>query len=500
MQSVLDAFAKTVAAFHGNVALLGDGFSLTYGELDLLSDRIAGGLACAGVGQAQHVPVFLGRSPGFVAAILGIMKRGAVYVPVDPAYPRARQQAIVEQLDAAVGISSASSPSPLDGLRLLDFQSLCHSAPQTERVQVSSNDPLYIMFTSGSTGTPKGAVIPHRGVVRLVCAADYAEFGPDHRWALLSSVSFDASTLEIWGALLNGGTCVVAEDQLPSIDRIAEFFNHHSVTDTWLTAAMFNTAVEFQSEMFRGLRQVFTGGESESVRHFAEFLHACPGVRLIHGYGPTENTTFTLCHTVTSGDVERDGRVPIGRAIRGTNVRILDSERMPVSAGQVGELYAGGLGVGLGYVGQPALSQEKFVTLDDSGELWYRTGDVVFERPDGAIVFVRRVDRQIKLRGYRIELEEIEKVLLSFPGISAAVVDVAGDVSEERQLVAYCALASCAPVADQARVRAWLADRLPAYMIPTELHVASELPLTTSGKVDRRTVLAAATSTRAATS
>jgi len=507
MNSVVAAFREACAEHSQRDALESTAETLTYQELDAVTDRIAGGLTKAGVGPGRHVAIFAGRSPQFVMAALGVLKCGAVYVPIDPEYPVERQRAILKALTRPIAIGDRSlegvGPAGSVGVQVLDIDQLRTSTAPAPTGSVGAEAAAYVMFTSGSTGVPKGSVIAHRGIVRLVCGADYAEFGPSHRWALLSSVAFDASTLEIWGPLLNGGTCVVLEDRLASLDRIAEFFRGGRVSDTWMTAALFNSMVDYRVDAFAKMKQVFSGGETESARHFKRFIESCPGVRLIHGYGPTENTTFSLCHTVRAEDVYDGGRVPIGRAIRGTSVRIVDGERCEVADGSVGELLVGGAGVGLGYLDQPELTSERFVTLDGEG-CWYRTGDLVRRRADGLVEFLGRVDRQVKVRGFRIEPEEIEKTLTACPGVTAAVVEAVGEDAETRHLVAHCAtgISRAGEISlageinraggggrggpDEQEIRDFLAQRLPPHMLPTDIRVYTELPLTTTGKIDRR--------------
>ncbi|MDX2147691.1 MAG: amino acid adenylation domain-containing protein [Planctomycetota bacterium] len=512
--SVIAAFSRSAKEHAARPAVAGDRVAWTYAQLDAISTRVAHALRGRGVGRGAFVPVALGRSPEYVATVLAILKCGAAYVPVDAGDPPARRRSIVQQLDARLGVAPPASPLAAD-LPVVSFEELSNGAdgstiepaggldpayrldPRAPGGGTTREDPLYVMFTSGSTGTPKGAIIPHRGVLRLVLNTDYAHFGPEQRWANLSSISFDASTLELWGALLNGGCCVMVEDHLPTLERIEEVFKSRGVTDCWLTAALFNTIVDLRPEMLRGLRQVLTGGEAASPKHVRRFLAECPTVRLIHGYGPTENTTFSLCHTIGASDIDEQGRIPIGTPIRGTTVRLVagagaegSSAAEPDTPGRAGEpstgeLLVGGDGVALGYLGNPTMSAAKFVDFADGTGRWYRTGDLVTRRGDGRYVFLGRIDRQIKLRGFRIELDEIESALLAHPRVASCVVDAVGDSAETRTLVAVCAGAS-----DADSLRDWLRSRLPAYMIPSRLVVKDQLPLGQTGKVDRRAALA----------
>ncbi len=501
-----------VEAHAARCAVRGEHVSWSYRELDDLSSRIAVGLKAAGVRHGDFVPMNMGRSPWFVAGCVGVLKAGAAYVPIDPQYPAERRRAILADLkrderevvglcheaagDKAVAVEGA------EAARWLAIKAIARdgtaSASRDEAgdwFEASPEDAAYVMFTSGSTGKPKGVVVPQRGITRLVCETDYAHFGPEQVWAHMASVSFDAATLEAWGPLLNGGCCGVLEDASPTIDRIAERFEALGVTDAFVTAALFNSIVEYRPDAITRLRQVYTGGEMESVRHFRTVLKAAPGIRLVHAYGPTEVTTFALCHDVRAEDLEGESpRIPIGKPIRGTSMRVLTPDGTPVEQGGAGELFLGGLGVALGYLNQPEATRERFVRLPGEEGVWYRTGDVVAVRDDGVAVFVGRVDRQVKVRGHRIEPEEIEKRLLECPGIAGAVVEVEGEDAESRRLVAYCAAVAGLPASDvptPARVKQFLGERLPAYMVPGGIVVVPEQRVGLTGKTDRAALVAA---------
>lgn len=506
MSSVNARFRMAVERFAARTAVRGDSVCWTYRELDDLSDRIAAGLVARGVRVGGYVPLLMGRSPWLVAGCVGVLKAGAAYVPIDPLYPAERRRSIVD--DLRVGGPSGSALIGLvgpggaiagdDECTRVDVEALARGeAAATLAGDVSAEEPAYVMFTSGSTGRPKGVIVPHRGIVRLVCDADYAHFGPEQVWAQMASVSFDAATLEIWGALLNGGCVAVLEDQTPTLGAIERFIAERGVTDAWFTAALFNALVDYQPGTFASMKQVITGGEAESVKHMRAFKRQHPGVALIHGYGPTEVTTFALCHTISEADVAGDGaRVPIGRPIRGTSAQILDEQQRPVADGEPGELYLGGLGVGLGYLNDRGLTEAKFVRLAGEPGVWYRTGDRVTKRADGAVVFLGRVDRQVKVRGYRIEPEEIEARLMEHPLVEGAAVEAEGETSEARHLVAYCAVRDGAGgPADEVMIarelRTFLADRLPAHMLPARVVPVRGVPRGLTGKIDRRALLSA---------
>lgn len=462
-------------------AVQGRHATLTYRELDQQASVLARHLQAAGVRCGQRVPLFMHRSPQLVVAQCALLRLGAAYAPVDLTSPPARQEAMLRALDPALILSHGTPAVPDVGARVLDVLSLPAPARSDDLLPWTTPPdtvPAYVMFTSGTTGTPKGVMVPRGGIARLVCDADFAQFRSGSRWAFLSSPAFDASTLEVWAPLLNGGCCVVQEEPLPSLDELADFVLAQRISDAWLTAALFNALVEDRLDAFAGLRQLFTGGERVSPHHARTVLDAYPTLRLVNGYGPTENTTFTLCHAVTPADTDSAAGIPIGRPIRGTVVRIAGDSPQADS----GELLAGGDGVALGYVNDAELSARKFVHID--GQRWYRTGDLVRRRHDGVFEFCGRVDRQVKIQGHRVELDEVESVLLSCPGITAAAVLVRGDTAESRHLAAcFSREAGAAPGVQP--LAQYLSERLPPSAVPKLLLPMERLPLNLNGKLDR---------------
>ena len=356
----------------------------------------------------------------------------------------------------------------------------------------TTSDALaYVIYTSGSTGEPKGVLVPHRGVVRLVKGTDYVSLNAHDTLLHLAPLAFDASTFELWGALLNGGRVVVMPPGQPSLAEIGEAIRENRVTTLWLPAGLFHLMVDERLDDLKPLRQLLAGGDVLSVEHLIRARRALPGCRLINGYGPTENTTFTCCYTVVD-ERKLIPTVPIGRPIANTRVYILDPRLQPVPVGVVGELCAGGAGVARGYWQRPELSAERFVVdphVKTPGARMYRTGDLARYLPDGNIEFLGRADNQIKLRGFRIELGEIEAVLCEHSAVRQAVVAVREDVAGDKRLIAYVVPAA-ASFSDVEPLRAKLRERLPDYMQPSAYVVLERLPLTPNGKIDRRALLA----------
>ena len=312
---------------------------------------------------------------------------------------------------------------------------------------------------------------------------NFVNLGPQEVILHLAPLSFDASTFELWGALLNGGKLVIVPAPHPSLDDIAEAIRVNGVTTLWLTAGLFHLMVESRLDGLQPLRQLIVGGDVLSPPHVAKALKALPHCRIVNGYGPTENTTFTCCYTIPRTPPP-SGPIPIGSAIQNTTVYVLDADRRPVPVGEEGELYAGGAGVALGYLNQPELTAEKFVEdafALQTGARLYRTGDRVRQRPDGIIEFLGRVDRQIKLNGKRIELDAIEADLRSEETVRDAAVIARADSAGRRSVAAFVTPRGLDPHALRRSLRA----RLPDFMVPASITVLESLPLSPNGKVDR---------------
>ncbi len=466
---------RAAAVWPAGVAVRAGDRSLSYRDLAGRASRFAGGLAGRGVGAGDVVVLGLARGVDLIVAMVGCALRGAVYMPVDPSWPAAR-------LERLVGIAR---PTLVVGGEV-GFAEVAGGGGDAEPARVGRDDPLYVMFTSGSTGEPKGVLVPQRGVLRLVIDPDFMEVGPESVWLHASATSFDASTLEVWAPLLNGGTVVVVEERLPSMAVLAETIRRDRVTDAWLTASVFNAFVDHDPLALGRLTRLFTGGERLSPSHVARCLETNPGLALINGYGPTENTTFTCCHRVRAGDADDPEGIPIGRPIRGTGVVVVDEGLAEVGAGEPGELLANGDGVALGYMGDAALTRERFVRLAGRDGVWYRTGDVVRERADGVFAFLGRRDRQEKIRGHRVELAEVEHALRRCDGVLDAVAVAVGERADERFLGAACVVAGNG--VDAGAIRASLMAREPGHLVPDRIVCVGALPVGSSGKADRGAV------------
>ncbi|MBP0456874.1 non-ribosomal peptide synthetase [Streptomyces montanisoli] len=501
--SVHEMFTAHALATPDRTALTSDGTHLSYGRLNAGADRLAARLRTAGVHRGSPVGVFLERSADFVTALIAVLKAGGCYVPLDPEYPPARLHTMVETagIHTLVTRTALTGRLPDDGttrIRIDEPPDPEHgTAPPAADAATHPDDLAYIMFTSGSTGTPKGVAVRHCGIVRLVDNPGYVNLDSTQVLSHLSSPSFDAATFEIWGALANGARLVIGPPGPLSVGDTAALLRREEVTVSWLTAGLFNVMVDEHLDDLTGIRQLLSGGDTMSPTQARRFLEAAPGSRLVNGYGPTEATTFTACHTVTLEDT-RHTRIPVGRPVPGTWVEILDDDLRPVPHDTPGHLYAGGLGLARGYLGDSALTAERFVPDPWArGGRLYATGDLALRRPDGTIDFLGRADGQLKKRGYRIDPAEIEETLRRDPHVRDAAVTLDGKRSDTAQLVAHIVPETAtAPGAATgyagflAALRARTREQLPAHLVPDRFAALDALPLTANGKLDRAALTA----------
>jgi amino acid adenylation domain-containing protein len=487
--SMVEVFESRAREQPSDPAIVSDNRELTYDELNKKANRVAHVLVRIGAEVGTRVAVVMERSPDAVVALLAILKAGSAYVALDPSLPDARLDALLRDAGpvAVCVTSDLSDRAVLAGVPLvrLDDESI-DAEPETDpRRSVSPDDLASISYTSGTGGVPKGVEVPHRAIVRLVRSADYVSLGRSQTLLHMAPLAFDASTFEVWGALLNGGRLVIAPPGPLAPDQIARVIEHYGVTTAWMSAGLFHQVVDLAPEALRHLHQLLAGGDVLSPEHVALALAQLPpdGV-LINGYGPTEGTTFTCCHRMPAGSVV-DGPVPIGRPIANTRVYIIDTAGELVPAGVAGELLIGGDGVTRGYFGRPQLTAEKFVVdrfgPDPTSRL-YRSGDRARWRADGTIEFLGRMDRQVKVRGFRVEPEAVELALVGHPSVREAVVVAQTTGTDDRRLVAYVTSRDGeVPIDD---VRAFLRSQLAPYEVPSVFSVLSELPLMANGKVD----------------
>jgi amino acid adenylation domain-containing protein len=505
-RSIHAVFAARADAAPDAVALSWDGGQMTFAELDRASSRLAHHLVARGARAGDGIGLLVERGPRLIVGMVAALKAGGSYVPLDPAYPVERLAFMLDEADARVVLTENASREAADAvagyslfpipysLQFVDLDAehtAIEAAPQTNPgIDLGPGALAHVIYTSGSTGKPKGVAIPHGAIVGLIREGEFADLGPGSAWLHLAPATFDATTLEVWPALLSGGRVVLYPNRPPDPAGLGESIRAHGVTHIWLTSGLFNLVVDEDIGALAGMRHVMTGGDVVSIPHARRALEAHPSLRLTNGYGPTENTVFTTCHDLSAADWTC-ASLPVGGPLAGTQAYVLDAVLNPSPIGVPGELYAGGEGLAWGYLRRPALTAEKFVPdpFGAPGSRLYRTGDLARWRPDGMLEFAGRADQQVKVRGFRIEIGEIEQALRTDPRVGDAVVIAREDGAGDRRLVAYVVPREGEEDGGgptTAELREGLSARLPAYLVPGAFVLLESIPLTPNGKVDRR--------------
>ncbi|WDE02122.1 non-ribosomal peptide synthetase [Thalassomonas actiniarum] len=506
-KGIHELFAQQVSKTPDNIALVSENSQLSYRELDESANRLARYLSAQGVKKESFVGVCLNRSPEMVVAVLAILKAGGAYVPLDPGYPEARLQHILTDTGVGHVLTASHLADVLDFARgngavellCLDNAELAakvQAQESTEPEKVSAGNELaYVIYTSGSTGLPKGVMVEHHNVTRLVTQCNFVPLDENTRFLHSAPIAFDAATLELWGPLLNGGQCIIYGEQQIDLQALTDFIVKYQVNSMWLTAGLFEQWSEMPAQA-SGIKYLLAGGDVLNVDAVKRVQDNIPGVSVINGYGPTENTTFTTCYQVSNSD-SHGLNIPIGKAIQNTSTYVLNSSLALTPLGAVGELYTGGAGVARGYLNREQATRESFIAnpfSDKAGERLYKTGDLVRYLSDGNLEFIGRADNQVKVRGFRIELAEIEHQLNLASGVHSSVVLAKGEGSGDKQLVAYIkGEKSYGGFYDKSifinGLKVFLTSALPEYMVPDVFVVVDEWPLTANGKIDKKALL-----------
>ncbi|WP_280367066.1 non-ribosomal peptide synthetase [Nocardia wallacei] len=485
--TVVARFREQVAATPDAVAVVCGDVEVTYRELDSRAELLARALTAHGVRADAVVAVALPRSAELIVALLGVLKAGGGYLPIDPAYPSDRLAFVLDDADPVVVVTDRVSANVLPDNPIprlwLDAVDAEQGSGDDRIVTVRPQNLAYLIYTSGSTGVPKGVAVTHRNVSAFAAAPGWR--GDAHDSVLMhSSVAFDASTYEIWVPLLRGGRVVVAPAEHADIAALTRVLTTHAVTAAFFTTRLFEVLADDHPEALAGLREVWTGGEDMPPEVFRRAVRRSSGTRVVHVYGPTETTTFAVRRSFEASESVAGTAVPIGRPLTNVRAYVLDSWLLPVPVGVAGELYVAGAQLARGYLGQAALTAARFVADPfDAGARLYRTGDVVRWNAVGELEFVGRADDQVKIRGFRVEPGEVEAALAQHPSVSQAVVTARDTGSAGKQLIAY--VVGDGRVLDGGDVRRWVADRLPEFMVPTVVTVIDSVPLTVNGKLDR---------------
>ena len=499
-----ELFVAQVEKTPDNIAAIFDRQKLTYQQLNHQANKVAHYLQSLGVGTEVLVGISVERSLEMIVGLLGILKAGAAYLPLDPTYPKEWISFMLADSQVQVLLTQQKFVESFaeSGVKTVcldqDWELIDHQNQENPTSDVTAENLAYVIYTSGSTGTPKGVPVPHQAVNRLVCNTNYVQVTTTDRTAQASNTSFDAATFEIWGSLLHGATLVgVPQNVLLSPLDFADYISEQKINILFLTTALFNQLANIVPQAFKDLRYLLFGGEAVDPKTVRAVLTNGAPQNLLHVYGPTESTTYSCFYPVE--DVpEGSTTLPIGRPISNTQIYILNEQLQPVPVGTPGEIYIGGDGLARGYLNRPELTEERFIShpfhnlkSKIQNPKLYKTGDLARYLPDGNIEFVGRVDNQVKIRGFRIELGEVETALSQHPDIQQAVVTVREDVPGDKRLVAYVVSNQKSPVT-ATTLKSFLEDKLPAYMIPAAWMVLDSLPLTPNGKVDRRSLPAPA--------
>ncbi|MGW7574975.1 amino acid adenylation domain-containing protein [Streptomyces sp. NPDC054765] len=484
--SIYSLFVEQAVAHPNHEAVSHDDGALTYRELHEQALALASALHARGVRPHDRVALLLEKTPRLLVAVLAVLRLGAAYVPIAAGVPEQRRAYLLADSGACLLLSEGLVQADVPVLDLAQPYATADTGHQElPEPATGPLDVAYVMYTSGSTGRPKGVLVNQRAVVRLVKNTDYVRLSSKTRILQTGAIAFDATTFEFWGALLNGGTvALVPSEEVLSAASLGAALARHRADTLFLTTALFHQIVEQEPSVLAGC-QVLVGGETLSARHLTKAMDACPGSEFVHVYGPTENTTFSVAHPLIT---RHTGRVPIGRPIARSTAYVLDWDGNPQPLGVPGELYVGGDGLGDGYLNRPELNAAAFVWGGPGEpERLYRTGDLALWSESGQLEFLGRADHQVKVRGFRIELAEIESQLLRLPVIREAVVLLRRRGADLSVLSAY--VTADEPASGE-RLRAELLKEFPDHMVPAEFTQVDTMPLNRNQKIDRAALAA----------
>lgn len=490
-KSIVSLFEEQSRTNPESIAITFEEEEITYKELNQRSNQLANYLQSKGVKEETLVPICIERSIEMLVGILGILKAGGAYVPIDPEYPQDRISYMIRDTAGSILLSSNAGTKKLqqlDEIEIIEIDSdkalISNQSIDNLKINIDPDNLAYIIYTSGSTGKPKGVMVTHKNVVSLVKGIDYVSMGNKDRLLSTGSSSFDATTFEYWGMLLNGGQLILCEEsRLLNSGKLREEIEDRKVNKMWFTSSWFNQLVETDISIFEGLQTILVGGEKLSEQHIQKIRQTYPEIEIINGYGPTENTTFSLTYKINETNIE--GAIPIGRPLNNRSAYVLGEDLQLVPVGVTGEIYLGGAGVARGYLNQENLTAEKFVKdpFSNEGAGMYKSGDLGRWLPDGIIEYLGRVDDQVKIRGYRIELGEIETVIMQNEFVKQAVILAKEDNQGEKRLIGYIIPEG---KFEKETIITYLQSKLPDYMVPAVLIEMNQFPLTSNGKIDKK--------------
>ncbi|WP_246003214.1 non-ribosomal peptide synthetase [Nocardia tenerifensis] len=484
-ETIVDAFVRTARAHAEREAISDGDTTLTYAELDDVSSQISRALRERGLTPGARVGVHLDRCLATYQVFLGILKAGLVVVPFNPVHPAAHKERMFEVAQPDLTVTDTGAVEGIPEQTCLPVGELLSAAASLSTESgpsaVTAAAPAFILFTSGSTGVPKGVVIAHRGIARVSQHLTGFTPGPDDRFLQLAQPAFAASTTDIWTCLLRGGRLTIAPQEMPPLGDLARLIAREKITVLNLSVGLFNLLVEHHADSLGQVRTVIVSGDFPSASHLERALAVVDG-DVFNAFGCTENSALTAVHKITSADLAA-AEIPVGRPMPTVEMTVRDEGLEPCPPDRIGELCIAGDGVASGYLGDPELTERKFVRHD--GRRLLRTGDLAKLTADGEIVLAGRTDQMVKVRGYRVEPRHVEVTAESFPGVAQAVAQAVPSDGAADRLALWCVPATGRQIAE-AELTDHLRDRLPDYMVPSTVLVLDAFPRNTNGKIDRK--------------
>lgn len=479
---IIEIFKQQVQINPNKTAVFFEGQKVSYLELDKKSDNLANYLSSLNIQYEDKVGILLDKSVDIIISILAVLKVNAAFLPIDIEYPKDRINYIINNANAKYTITNSSFEDLISSIsKPICIDSLCLSGDIKFNYKSKGISSLaYVMYTSGSTGNPKGVMIEQKSIIRLVINPNFIDFGPNERILQTGSIVFDACTFEIWAALLNGFTLyILTKDYLLNSTFLSKYLEKNNISILWLTSPLFNQLCDINPNMFKNVKYLLTGGDVLSPKHINKVLKNNPNLKVINGYGPTENTTFTCTFNI---DKKYYTNIPIGYPISGTTCYVVSKFGGLQPIGIPGELWTGGYGVSRGYLNNLELTNEKVIMNPfDNNSMLYKTGDLVQWSQNGYLDFIGRIDDQVKIRGFRIELNEINNTILKFPDVKNSST-IIYNVNESKEICSYII-----PMdnIDIDKLKEFLKHFLPNYMIPKYFIIMDSLPITINGKIDK---------------
>ena len=436
------------------------------------------------IGKEEIIGIFLDKSLEMIIAMIAVLKNGAAYMPIDISYPNSRIEYMLENAKCKIVLTKDNNlPGDLSktfNTINISLDEKFYEEQENDNLEckVKTDNLAYVMYTSGSTGKPKGVMVEHRNIIRLVKNNQFIKFSPEDKMIQTGSSVFEAGTFEIWGAILNGlELYIIKKEDLLNPIKLKEFITENKISIMWLTAPLFNKLCEDDVSIFDGIKYLLTGGDVLSPKHINKLKENNKNIKIINGYGPTENTTFSCCFQI---DKTYKKSIPIGKPISNSTGYVVakNGKLRPIDI--PGELWVGGDGVARGYLNREELTKDKFISNPFGEGMLYKTGDLVKWNKDGNIEFLGRIDNQVKIRGFRVELNEINLKILEFEEIKESYTYIY-TINNQKYICSYVIFKN---QNKEKELKDFLKKTLPSYMIPTFIVEMKKFPLNSNGKID----------------